>query len=73
MDKFKNRLKLLYCTNKGVIKVWHILDNFPIQVDVTDVIAPEHVLFVCMWGFFVQFYSEADAREGNVSQNGSVV
>lgn len=73
-DKFKNWLKLLYCTNKEVIKVWHILENLPIQVDVTDVIAPEHVLFVWMCVFFcVQFYSEADAREGKVSQNGSVV
>lgn len=31
--------------------MWHILENFPIQVDVTDVIAPEHVLFVCMCSF----------------------
>lgn len=35
--------------------MWHILDNFPIQVDVTDVIAPEHVLFVCMWVFLCSF------------------
>lgn len=72
MDRSKNWLRLLYCTNKKVIKVWHILENFPIQVDIIDVIAPEHVLFVWVC-FFVQFYSEADAREGKVSQNGSVV